>query len=216
MIRRLRVLIADDHPLARLGARWALEDGGFIVCAEAADAEEAIYAAVRERPDVCLLDIRMPGGGIDAAEAISVEVPETAIVMLTVSRSDADLFAALRAGASGYLLKDIDPDRLPYALRGVLDGEAALPRDLVSLLINEFQRRARYPRLRLVRRAGEDLTSEEWEVLELMRGGLATSEIAAELGTPAEAVKTNIASILRKLRVENGREALRLTDPDAI
>jgi DNA-binding NarL/FixJ family response regulator len=158
----------------------------------------------------------MPGGGIDAAEAISVEVPETAIVMLTVSRSDADLFAALRAGASGYLLKDIDPDRLPYALRGVLDGEAALPRDLVSLLINEFQRRARYPRLRLVRRAGEDLTSEEWEVLELMRGGLATSEIAAELGTPAEAVKTNIASILRKLRVENGREALRLTDPDAI
>ena len=215
MTRPLRVLIADDHPLARLGARRALEDGGFIVCAEAADAEAAIYAAVRERPDVCLLDLRMPGGGIEAAEAIADEVPESAIVILTVSRSDADLFDALRAGASGYLLKDIDPDRLPHALRGVLDGEAALPRDLVTLLMDEFRRRGRYPRLRLVKRGGEDLTSEEWEVLELMRSGLVAREIADDLGVAPTTVKTHIAAILRKLRVENPREALRLIDPDA-
>jgi DNA-binding NarL/FixJ family response regulator len=208
------VLIADDHPLARFGVRRALESGGFTVCAEASDAEEAIYAAVRERPDVCLLDIAMPGSGISAAEAISAEVPRAAIVMLTVSRSDADLFAALRAGASGYLLKDIDPDRLPRALLGVLEGEAALPRDLVALLIDEFRRRSRYPRLRLVARDEPDLTAEEWEVLELMRGGLATREIAEQLFVPIETVKMHISAILSKLRVSNRREALRLLDPE--
>lgn len=88
-----------------------------------ADAAAAIDAALRERPDVCLLDIRMPGDGIHAAEAIARELPETAVVMLTVSRTDSDLFRALRAGASGYLLKDVDPARLPLALRGVLDEQ---------------------------------------------------------------------------------------------
>jgi DNA-binding NarL/FixJ family response regulator len=209
-------LIADDHPLVRFGVRRALESGGFSVCAEAIDAEEAIDAAVRERPDVCLLDISMPGSGISAAEAIGAEVPECAIVMLTVSRSDTDLFAALRAGASGYLLKDIDPDRLPHALRGVLEGEAALPRDLAAMLIEEFRRRSRYQRLRLVRRGGEDLTSEEWEVLELMRSGLGTSDIADYLAVSPVIVKTHVAAILRKLRVSNRREALRLLDPDAL
>ena len=209
-------MIADDHPLVRFGVRRALESGGFTVCAEAIDAEEAIYAAVRERPDVCLLDISMPGSGISAAEAIAAEVPECAIVMLTVSRSDTDLFAALRAGASGYLLKDIDPDRLPHALRGVLDGEAALPRDLAALLIEEFRRRGRYQRLRLVRRGGEDLTSEEWEVLELMRSGLGTNDIADHLAISPVIVKTHVAAILRKLRVSNRREALRLLDSDAL
>jgi DNA-binding NarL/FixJ family response regulator len=194
--------------------RRALESGGLKVCGEAADAEEAIYAALRERPDVCLLDIEMPGSGISAAEAISAEVPEAAIVMLTVSRSDADLFAALRAGASGYLLKDIDPDRLPHALIGVLEGEAALPRDLVTLLIDEFRRRSRYPRLRLVGRDEPDLTAEEWEVLELMRSGLATRQIAEQLCVPAETVKLHISAILSKLRVSNRREALRMFDPE--
>jgi DNA-binding NarL/FixJ family response regulator len=195
--------------------RRALEDGGFTVCAEATDAEEAIYAALREQPDVCLLDICMPGSGISAAEAISAELPECAIVMLTVSRSDSDLFAALRAGASGYLLKDIDPDRLPHALRGVLEGEAALPRDLAALLIEEFRRRSRYQRLRLVRRGGEDLTSEEWEVLELMRSGLRTSDIADHLAISTVTVKTHIVAILRKLRLSSRSEALRLVDPEA-
>jgi DNA-binding NarL/FixJ family response regulator len=157
----------------------------------------------------------MPGSGISAAEAISAELPECAIVMLTVSRSDSDLFAALRAGASGYLLKDIDPDRLPHALRGVLEGEAALPRDLAALLIEEFRRRSRYQRLRLVRRGGEDLTSEEWEVLELMRSGLTTSDIADHLAISTVTVKTHIVAILRKLRLSSRSEALRLVDPEA-
>jgi DNA-binding NarL/FixJ family response regulator len=182
------------------------------VCAEAEDAEEAVAAALRERPDVCLLDISMAGGGgIEAAEAISAELPDTAIVMLTVSRSDADLFAALRAGASGYLLKDIDPDRLPLALRGVLDGEAALPRHLVALLIEEFRQR-RQPRLRLVRRDTGELTEGEWEVLGLMRTGLSPSEIADHLEVPGVLVRTRITAILGKLRGSDRSEVLRLLD----
>jgi DNA-binding NarL/FixJ family response regulator len=214
MTEELRVLIADDHPLVRFGARRALERDGFIVCAEADDATGALSAALKARPDVCLLDIRMPGSGIKAAEAISKEVPDCAIVMLTVSRSDSDLFAALRAGAVGYLLKDIDPDRLPHALRGVLEGESALPRHLVALLVDEFRQRSRHPRLRLVRRNGADLTEREWEVLELMRNGLSTSEIADALGLSTVTVKTDVAAILRKLRVSSRGEALRVLDFD--
>jgi DNA-binding NarL/FixJ family response regulator len=212
MTGALRVLLADDHPLARFGARNALESGGFVVCGEAADADEAVATALEERPDVCLLDIRMPGGGIHAAAAIAADLPECAIVMLTVSRSDADLFDALRAGAVGYLLKDIDPERLPLALRGVLEGEAVLPRHLVALLVDEFRQRSRHNRLRLVRRNGDGLTLREEDVLELMQSGLSTGEIAESLGVPRAIVKADRAAILRKLRTSDRKGVTRLYD----
>ena len=180
-VTKMRVLVADDHPPTRAGVRLALERGGFEVCSEAADAATAVALARRDRPDVCLLDINMPGNGIHAAEAISQELPETAVVMLTVSRTDSDLFDALRAGASGYLLKDIDPARLPLALHGVLEGEAALPRHLVALLIEEFRERKRRRRIPLRGRRSAELTDREWEVLELMRNGASTEEIASRL-----------------------------------
>jgi DNA-binding NarL/FixJ family response regulator len=154
----------------------------------------------------------MSDGSKRNAPAATPATPNSAIVMLTVSRSDSDLFDALRAGAVGYLLKDIDPDRLPLALRGVLQGEAALPRHLVALLIDEFRRRDRRPRLRLVRRDDADLTSEDWEVLELMRNGLRTSEIAEALDVDRVVVKTRTASILRKLRAPDRETAVRLID----
>lgn len=202
------VLIADDHPLIRVGVRGALQRGGWIVCAEATDAAGAVEAAVREQPDACLLDIKMPGGGIEAAAEIARRVPRSAIVMLTVSRDDGDLLDALRAGAVGYLLKDTDPDRLPLALRGVLDGEAALPRHLVSLVIDDFRGRDR--RASLLRRRGESLTDQEWEVVELMSEGFTTFQIADRLFIEPAAVRARVASILEKLQVPSGRAALRL------
>jgi DNA-binding NarL/FixJ family response regulator len=204
----LRVLIADDHPMARVGVRLALERGGFAVCAEAEDAASAIDAAEREHPDICLLDIQMPGSGIHAAEEIGKRVPESAIVMLTVSRIDTDLFDALRAGAMGYLLKDIDPTRLPFVLRRVLDGEAALPRHLIALVIDEFRERGR--RRPLLKRRGVVLTDREWEVLELMSHGLTTFEIADRLFIEPVTVRTHVSAILKKLHVSSRQAALQL------
>ena len=127
--RAIRVLVADDHPLTRLGIRHALGDG-FEVCAEADDAEAAVEAALREQPDICLLDVGMPGNGISAAARIAALLPRAAVVMISAARDDDTLLAALRAGAVGYLPKEMAFTRLPEALLGVLDGEAALPRDV--------------------------------------------------------------------------------------
>ena len=212
MSRLIRVIVADDHPPTRAGVRIALEANGFEVCAEVGNAASAIEAARRELPDVCLLDIHMPGDGIHAAEEISRELPETAVVMLTVSRTDSDLFDALRAGASGYLLKDIDPARLPLALHGVLEGEAALPRQLVALLIEEFRERKRRRRIPLRGRRSAELTDREWEVLELMRQGCSTEEIAARLFISPVTVRTHVSAILRKLLVPTREAAIELLE----
>jgi RNA polymerase sigma factor (sigma-70 family) len=208
----VRVLLADDHPPTRAGVRGALEGQGFSVVAEVGTAGAAVETALRERPDVCLLDINMPGNGIAAAAGIAAELPDTAIVMLTVSRDDSDLFDALRAGASGYLLKDTDPERLPHALRGVLDGEAALPRTLVARVIDEFQARSRRRRLAFAKKRGVELTEREWEVLELLHQKLSTAEIAERLEVSRVTVRSHIAAILKKLRVPDREAALRLLD----
>ena len=213
MERMISVLIADDHAPTRAGVRDALESsGGFEIVAEVSTADDAVRAAVEMAPDVCLLDINMPGNGITAAARISGRLPGTTLVMLTVSRDDDDLFDALRAGASGYLLKDTDPDRLPFALRGVLEGEAALPRTLVTRLIGEFQDRARRRIPLLQRPAGAALTPREWEVLEMLRDGHTTGEVAARLRITPVTVRTHVAAILKKLQVPDRRSAFKLLD----
>jgi two-component system, NarL family, nitrate/nitrite response regulator NarL len=208
----LRVLIADDHAPTRHDVRRALDaDTRFEVCAEVADAAEAVRAAVHERPDVCLLDVRMPGSGLAAAWEIAARLPQTRIVMLTVSDEDTDLFAALRAGAEGYLLKTMNMQRLPDALYGVCRGEAAMPRPLVARVLERFH--GREPRWRPL--AGEDmtqrrLTSREWEVLELLAHGHSTAEIADRLVLSASAVRAHITSIVRKLEVADRAAAIKL------
>jgi DNA-binding NarL/FixJ family response regulator len=205
----VRVLIADDHPPTRAGVRLALEaDGQFSICAEAANGPAAVEAAREHQPDVALLDIHMPGHGITAAQEISAACPSTAVVMLTVSRDDADLFAALRAGARGYLLKDIDPDRLPHALDGVLAGEAALPRGLVARLIEEFRTRDTSGD----RRQGPlaKLTEREWDVLKRMQRGMSTAEMASDMFVSAVTVRTHVSAILRKLQVPDRQAAVRV------
>lgn len=200
------VVIADDHVPTRAGIRAALEGHGFEVKAETSTASGAVQAALRERPDICLLDIHMPGNGIAAAKQISAALPGTAIVMLSVSSTDEDLFDALRAGASGYLLKDIDPARLPKALAGVLDGEAAIPRRLAARIVEEFRRRGHH-RSPL---PGVELTSREWDVLELLQQGLKTGEIAARLFISRGTVRTHIAAIVKKLHATDRDGAVRL------
>jgi len=206
----LRVVIADDHPPTRNGVRVALERHSCEVVAEAATAAEAVSAARAHRPDVCLLDINMPGSGIAAAAEITHSMSDVAIVMLTASRDDEDLFAALRAGASGYLLKDMDPARIAPALRGVLAGEAVLPRWLVLKVIDQFRAT---PRRRIAlpnRSSTAELTEREAEVLDLMAGGLTTEEIAGRLFLAQVTVRTHIAAILKKLRVPDRKAAIRL------
>jgi DNA-binding NarL/FixJ family response regulator len=208
----VRVLVADDHAPTRSGVRQVLERDGFAVCAEVASGTAAVEAALAEEPDVCLLDIRMPGGGIAAASAIAQALPDTAIVMLTVSRDDADLFDALRAGACGYLLKDVDRAELPGALRGALAGEAPLPANLVARLIEEFRERGRRKRLLLKQNPGVQLRNREWEVLELLRDGLSTAEIAQRLFIAEVTVRTHVSSILKKLRVPDREAAVQLLE----
>ena len=206
------VVLADDHPPVRAGVRAALERAGFVVAAEAADGSSAVEAALRLQPQIVLMDINMPGNGIEATREIARQLPETAIVMLTVSRADADLFDALCAGASGYLLKDMDPARLPAALRGVLEGEAALPRHLVALVIEEFRERRRHRRLSIARQRGIELTEREWEVLEMLREGLSTSEIADRMFIAPVTVRTHVSAVLKKLHVPDREAAVKLLD----
>lgn len=206
-----RVLLADDHVGVRMGTRLALEGKGFVVCAEVADGPSAVEAAIRERPDVCLLDVVMPGGGIEAAARISEELPDTAVVMLSVSEDEEHLFDAIRAGASGYLLKDMDPDRLAAALEGVLAGEAAFPRRLVTRVVEEFSERQRR-RVPLPAGGRAELTSREWETLELLRAGLSTAAAARRLGISDVTVRRHVSEAVRKLQVPDRRAALALLD----
>jgi DNA-binding NarL/FixJ family response regulator len=213
MTRPARVLVADDHAPTREDVRTALNaDERFAVVAVAGDAAGAVQAAVRERPDLALLDMRMPGSGAAAAWEITARLPDTRAVMLTISRTDDDLFAALRAGASGYLLKDADPARLPHALRGVLDGEAALPRTLTARLIEEFRERGRRRRLRISRRRSVELTPREWDVLELLNERRTTAEMAERLSVSPVTIRRHVSEILQKLRVPDRSAALRLLE----
>jgi len=208
------VLIADDHAPTRALVRRALENGGFFVCAEVPDADRAISAARQTSPDVALLDVRMPGSGIRAAEVIGTEQPGTSVVMLTVSAEDGDLFSALSAGASGYLLKGQDPTRFPELLRKVLSGEAALSGTLVKRLVQEYRVRDVRQRFRARLPRGARLTPKEWEVLELLNDGLGTADIARRLFVAEVTVRTHLAAIIRKLNVKDRAAALRLVRGD--
>ena len=205
-----RVLIADEQAATRAGIRAVLEDEGFTICSEATNAQGAVESAVRERPHIALLDVDIPGSGIAAAEQIAARVPETAVVMLTASTVDADLFDSLRAGAAGYLLKGTDPARLSHALRGVLAGEAAIPRTLVTRIIAEFGERTQR-RLELAWR-GIELTPREWEVLELLREGLTTGRMAERLFVSPVTVRRHVSTLLRKLEAPDREAAVRMLD----
>jgi DNA-binding NarL/FixJ family response regulator len=206
----VRVLIADDDGATRAGVRQALAGHGFDVCAEADSADAAVEAATREQPDLCLVEAGLPGGGVTAAERILSGRSDAVVVMLSAAIDEEQLFGALRSGARGYLLKDMDPGRLPMALRGVLDGEAALPRVLMGAVLDEFRAREHGRHAAELSRLGVQLTSRERQVLELLERGLETAEIGERLSISAVTVRRHVSEVLRKLRAPDRETALRL------
>ncbi len=195
------VLLADDHVATRRGVRSILEADGFSVVAEADNALEAVAAARSLSPHVCILDVAMPGGGIAAAERITRHVPGTYVIMLTVSSSRDDLLEALRAGAAGYLLKSMNPERLPHAVRGVLAGEAAIPRELVPKVLVELRNSS--PGAAGVEALRLGISEREAQVLALLEAGLSTAEVGVRLGISATTVRRHVSTV--SAEAEGGR-----------
>ena len=203
------IVLVEDEPVTRTALRRLLEGGGFEVRAEAGDAETAIEVSVRERPRLCLVDLYMPGGGIRVVREVSRRVPEALVVVLTASEDRDDLVDAIQAGASGYLVKSMDPDRIAHALRGVLAGEAAIPRFLVAELVRDLQTLGR-KRVIAGRNGRADLTCREWEILGLMCDGLNGPSIAERLYISPVTVRRHSAEAVRKLGVQDRAEAIAL------
>ena len=192
-----------------MGIRAALEPHGFRVVAEASSAGEALAATLRLAPDVCLLSASLPGGAIDVTRMIKAHDAATRVVMLSAIGRNEELFGALRAGADGYLLMTTSPDRLPFAIRGVVNGEAALPRALTAQLIREFRDQGGRRRLAVMAgRSPVELTAREFEVLERLRRHERTAEIARRLDISEVTVRRHVSSILAKLKAPDRKTAL--------
>ena len=203
------MVLVEDQPLVRTAVRRLLEAGGFEVVAEAEDAATGTDAVLRERPDLCLMDIELPGGGINATREIRRHAPETTVVMLTASDDHENLMESIQAGASGYLLKDMDPGRLPDALHGVLGGEAAVPRPLMAQLITALQSQSR--RRTVVGKNGRaELSAREVEVLELLGEGLSNATVAERLSISSVTVRRHTSAVVQKLGVKDRDEAIAL------
>jgi NarL family two-component system response regulator LiaR len=198
----IRVLVADDHAVVRQGLRTFLElQDDIAVVADVGDGEAALSAVESHRPDVVLMDLVMPGvGGIEAIRRLRELRPQTRVLVLTSFLDDEKLFPAVRAGAAGYLLKDVEPAELVRAIHTVADGEALLHPAVAARLMEEFSEVERPA-------AEEALTAREREVLELIARGLPNKLIARELEIAEKTVKAHVSSILSKLGLTDRTQA---------
>ena len=204
----MKVVIADDQALVRGGLRMILESQGDIeVVAEAGDGEEALAACKQHHPDVVLMDVKMPRlNGLEALRRMAALGDSTKVLILTTFDLDEYVYEALRDGASGFLLKDVRPDQLIEAVRGVMDGAALLAPSVPRRLIEKFMRASRPPAATasLLGR----LTPRESEVLKLIARGLKNSEIADTLFLSESTVKTHVARLLSKLELRDRAQAV--------
>lgn len=201
----MRIVVADDHALVRDGVASLLGAWGHEVVGQAADGARAIELVDELRPDLVLMDVRMPGlGGLDATATIHARHPEIAIVMLTVSEDEGDLFAAIKNGAQGYLLKNLESSQLRSMLVAVERGEAAITPATAGRIIEEFLRRER--RADLPPEGVDRLTDREVSVLRLVTDGLRNKEIAGRLGITENTVKFHLRNILEKLHATSRTE----------
>jgi RNA polymerase sigma factor (sigma-70 family) len=215
--RRLRVLVADDQALVRAGFRLILEAQPDIeVVGEAADGQTAVTLARRLRPDVILMDVRMPGlDGLEATRRLLDAAPDSAspgepprIVILTTFDLDEYVYAAIHAGAAGFLLKDVSPEHLVGAVRTVAIGDALLAPSITRRLIERYARPE--SALDVVPDALDRLTARETEVFRLVARGMSNAEIAEQLVVTEATVKTHVAGILGKLGIHNRAQAVAL------
>jgi DNA-binding NarL/FixJ family response regulator len=206
-----KVVVGANDPATLVGMRLALEAGDIEVVGEVQTLNALFEAIERHAPDVCLVDVDLEGGGLRAAAEVAGRAPAVRLVLLAEDADDEPFLDAIRVGAVGYVPKRIAPERLPNVVRAVLEGEPAIPRALVGLLIAHY--RARPARRQLPSSGGGiDLTSREWEVLDFMRAGLTTRQIADRLFISEVTVRRHIGSVLKKLRVTSRADALRLLE----
>jgi DNA-binding NarL/FixJ family response regulator len=202
----VRVLIAEDHPLFREGMRGRLDRVADIaVVGEAASGDEAVELAQKLEPDVILMDIKMPGlNGIEATREIQRANPQIGILVLTMFEDDDSVFAAMRAGAKGYLLKDSGGEGVVHAIRAVASGEAVFGPGVAERMIGYFSA----PRAAAPQRAFPELTEREEEVLSLVAQGKANREIARQLFVSLKTVRNHVSNILLKLQVADRAQAV--------
>ena len=208
----IRVLIADDHALFRRGLEMVLEaEDDIDLVGQASDGTEAVAVAGESLPDVVLMDIRMPkSSGIEACRATKEVAPSAKIVMLTISDEEEDLFEAIRAGASGYLLKDIPLDEVAEAVRAVHGGQSLINPSMAGKLLTEFATLAKRDteEERVQHVAPPKLTDREMEVLKLVARGMNNRDIAKELFISENTVKNHVRNILEKLQIHSRMEAV--------
>ncbi len=206
----IRVLIVDDHALFRRGLQMVLdEEGDMAVVGEANDGQEAVGKAGDLLPDIVLMDIRMPRrGGIEACTGIKDVAPSARIVMLTISDEEADLFEAVKAGATGYLLKEIPIDEVADAVRAVYGGQSLITPSMASKLLNEFASMVKKEDEPQQQVPAPRLTEREIEVLRLVARGMNNRDIAKELFISENTVKNHVRNILEKLQLHSRMEAV--------
>jgi DNA-binding NarL/FixJ family response regulator len=207
----IRVLIVDDHALFRRGLEMVLaEEPGIELVGEASDGAEAVDKAGEALPDVVLMDIRMPrSSGIEACRAMKEVVPSAKIVMLTISDEEEDLFEAIRAGASGYLLKDIPYDEVADVVRAVHGGQSLINPSMAAKLLTEFATLAKREQTEQAEQVpAPRLTDREIEVLKLVARGMNNRDIAKELFISENTVKNHVRNILEKLQIHSRMEAV--------
>ena len=205
----IRVVICDDHALFRRGLTMVLaEEDDIEVVGEAEDGDSAVAVATDLAPDVVLMDVRMPKrSGIEATRAIAEAVPSARIVMLTVSDEEDDLYEAIKAGATGYLLKEISIEEVASAIRAVVSGQSLITPSMASKLLTEFSSLSKKAEARSAV-PGPTLTARELEVLKLVAQGMSNKEIAVELFISENTVKNHVRNILEKLHLHSRMEAV--------